>query len=359
VNPLIELLLILGGVIAGIIVLISVFRVHPAITLAIAAILTGFLLGLNTVDIGGALYVGFKNVVLGVGIIIVLGAILGNLMENSGALNSIVAYVVRFFGKDRPATSLSILGLVIGIPVFCDSGFIILSKAANNIADRKGLPRRVTAVALAGGLYAAHTLIPPTPGPVAAAGNLDFGNQLGLVLLSGLLVSIPIILVLIAVTRRYGKGEKSDAEIHTEAEPVFSVLWPVIIAILLIAAGSVISIEFEDSFPARLMWVFHPITALTLACLVAWVQISIDYRHFSLVGKGIKDALPIVLITGMGGAFGQVLKESSLVNVISDMFASSGGGAGHLLLIGFITAAIIKSAQGSRTAAIVISSSLL
>ncbi len=361
-NPLIQLLLILGGIIAGIILLISVFKVHPAITLAIAAVLTGILLGLPAGTIAEAMYTGFINVLLGIGLIIILGAVLGVLMEHSGALNSIIAYIVRFFGPNKPVTSLSVLGLMIGIPVFCDSGFIILSKVANDLADRKGLRRRITAVALAGGLYSAHTLIPPTPGPVAAAGNLEFADQLGLVLLSGLLVSIPVVLVLILVVGIFKKSGKTDSPIEkaqTEAEPVFSVLLPVVVAIVLIAAGSFITIRFGDQTPAPIMWLFHPVTALTLACLIAYFQVNRDYRSRSLLTKGIKDALPIVLITCMGGAFGQVLKESSLVAVISDMFAESGGGSGHLLLIGFLTAVIIKSAQGSSTAAIVIASSLV
>jgi GntP family gluconate:H+ symporter len=362
VNPLIELLLILGGVIAGIIILISLFKVHPAIALAIAAIVSGFLLDLSTNTIAVALYEGFINVLLGVGIIIVLGAILGVLMENSGAIDSIIAYIVRFFGPNKTVTSLSVLGVFIGIPVFCDSGFIILSRVANDLADRKGLHRRITAVALAGGLYSAHTLIPPTPGPVAAAGNLNFGDQLGLVLITGMLVSIPVVMVLIFLTGIYKGSGTLDTPIEmakTEAEPIFSLLLPVMVAIVLIAAGSFFTIRYGESLPDSLMWLFHPITALSLACLIAYFQVNRDLRKYTLLTKGIKDAIPIVLITCMGGAFGQVLKESSLVSVISDMFISSGSGSGHLLLIGFITAVIIKSAQGSSTAAIVIASSLV
>ncbi|MEJ2004353.1 MAG: GntP family permease [Cyclobacteriaceae bacterium] len=361
-DPLLEILLLLGGVIAGIILLISVFKVHPAISLALAAVITGILLGLPAETIASALFEGFVNVLAGVGIIIILGAILGILMEHSGALNSIIAYIVRIFGPDRPVISLSVLGLFIGIPVFCDSGFIILSKVANNIADLKKLPRRTTAVALGGGLYAAHTLIPPTPGPVAAAGNLQFGDHLGLVLISGLLVSVPVVLVLIltaGIISKKGKAEAPIEKAQTEAEPVLSLLFPVILAILLIAAGSFIRIEFKDQLSEWVMWIFHPITALALACLIAYFQINRDYRSRSLITKGLKDALPSVLITCMGGAFGQVLRESSLITVISDMFDASGGGSGHLLLIGFIAAVIIKSAQGSSTAAIVIASSLV
>jgi GntP family gluconate:H+ symporter len=359
-NPVIELLLILGGVIAMIIVFISVLKIHPAVTLGLAAVLTGLLLGLSFQDILVGIYDGFINVILGVGVIIILGAVLGNLMEHSGALNSIIGYVFLIFGKNKPVTSLSVLGLFIGIPVFCDSGFIILSKVANNMADRRGLPRYVTAVGLAGGLYTAHTLIPPTPGPVAAAGNLNFGNELGLVLLSGLLVSIPILAVLILVSSNYGKGKSSnDLDDMTITErPVFSLLLPVVTAILLIATGSVISITAGDSAPEFLSWLFHPITALLVACVIAWIQIGKE-RKTAWIGKGIKDALPIVLITGMGGAFGQVLKMSTLISNVTDLFASSGGSAAYLLLIGFATALIIKTAQGSSTAAIVISSSLI
>ncbi len=360
-SPIVEILLILTGVVAGIIVSISVFKLHPAIALGIAAILTGLVLGFGFTTILNAMYTGFRNVVLGVGVVIILGAVLGTLMEHSGAMDTIIAYVLRIFGKDRPITSLSVLGLVIGIPVFCDSGFIILSRVANGMADQRGLKRRYTAMALAGGLYTAHTLIPPTPGPVAAAGNFGMSGQLGMVLGSGLLVSIPILLVLILGTTWLSRKQQRDRSITLEEHPAaqWTLLLPVIIAMLLISLGSVATAMSDEQLPILVKIIVHPVTALFIAALIAWGQIPAANRKFLLWKKGFTDALPIVLITGMGGAFGQVLKESSLAASLAETFTSSGGSAGHLLLIGFAGALIIKTAQGSSTAAIVITSSIL
>jgi GntP family gluconate:H+ symporter len=231
---------------------------------------------------------------------------------------------------------------------------------ANGMADQNGIKRRYTAMALAGGLYTAHTLIPPTPGPVAAAGNLGMGGELGLVLGSGLLVSIPILLVLIMGTTWLSRNHRQQTIGHPEnLVPHAALLLPVLAAMILISLGSVASALHEGELPLWMSIVVHPVTALFIGTMIAWFQIGVEKRKFTLWKKGTADALPIVLITGMGGAFGQVLKESSLSTSLSETFITSGGTFAHLLLIGFTGALIIKTAQGSSTAAIVITSSIL
>ena len=358
-NPLLEILLMFGGVVGLIIIAISVFRLHPALALLLAAILLGFLLGFPFTTIIQTIGEGFMNIVVGVGIVIILGAVLGTLMEHSGAMDSIVSYVVQIFGRERPITSLSILGLVIGIPVFCDSGFILLSRVANQMADRRNIRRGITAGALGGGLYAAHTLIPPTPGPVAAAGNLNMTNDLGLVMFAGILVTIPILVILISILNLMNRKNNSPelANQHEIPKGRFILLMPVLIAMAMIATGSVIGTL--NGGTSSYTWIFHPITALLVASVWAWLQVPVKAGRSGLLLNGIREALPIVLITGMGGAFGQILKASDLVSSLTASFGQNSGDLGELLLIAFLCAFIIKTAQGSSTAAIVITSSLI
>lgn len=360
-SPLAELLLFLAVLIAGIILLISILKVNPAITLAIAAVVSGLVFGFPVASIAAIMGSGFLKILTGIGIVIALGAVLGTLMESSGALDVLISTVMKIFGKNRPLTALSVLGLVVGIPVFCDSGFIILASTAKKIEKQQGMRPGLTSVALAGGLYTAHTLIPPTPGPVAAAGNLNMTDQLGLVILSGLLVSVALVLVLILIGYwMAGNREMADTRIQLDPSLPLNLLMPIILALGLISVGSFIPfIKANESLLRLLRLLTHPVTALFLACLLAWIQIPTNKKNISLLRSGIYNALPIILITAMGGAFGEVLRESTMAEVLEQAFADTGGSVAGLFIISYLVAMILKTAQGSSTASIVITSSIM
>lgn len=358
-GPLAEFLLFLAALVTGIIVFISVLKVHPAVTLAIAAVVSGWVLGLSFPDIGLAMLDGTIGILTGIGVVIALGAILGKIMEASGALEVLTLAVLNTFGKDRPVTALAILGLVVGIPVFCDSGFIILASTANRIENEFSLKHGVAPVALAGGLYTAHTLIPPTPGPVAAAGNLGMGNQLGLVILSGLIISAVIVVTLILLSRLLFKASpKKDVVLHSPKNPSLNLLLPIVLALVIISAGSVLSLLL-DSVPPAITYLTHPVTALLISCLIAWYQVPSPERQTGLLKSGFMSAVPVIVITAMGGAFGAVLKKSSMAEILENTFAETGGTVAGLFIIGYLVALILKTAQGSSTASLVITSSIM
>jgi len=364
VSPIIEILLVVLGAVTAIIVLISVIKLHPAVALALVSIITGWVLGIAWNDTLLAMWNGFYNVVLGIGFVILLGSVLGTLMEQTGALKALTEMVLKVFGRNRPITALSVLGFVVGIPVFCDSGFVILSKVAKKVAEDRAVKRGMTSLALAGGLYTTHTLIPPTPGPVAAAGNMNVADQLGVIIIIGLLVSIPVLLMLIVMSNKlYSKAHASlEEDIISKPGRVNSkLLFPILLAILLIASGSLLQFTGKESILAEVItFISDPAVALVIACFIAFVQLSKTQNRGSLIVTGAKQSLPIILITGTGGAFGQVLKQSALSQTLANTFAQDGSGSAiSLLLIAYVMAVIIKSAQGSSTAAIVITSSIL
>jgi len=363
-SPIVEILLIVLGAVAAIILLISVIKLHPALALGVVSVVTGWILGISWDETLLAMWNGFLNVAIGIGLVILLGSILGALMEKTGALQALTELVLKIFGKNRPITALSVLGFVVGIPVFCDSGYIILSKVAKKIAEDRSLKRGVTSLALAGGLYTTHTLIPPTPGPVAAAGNMNIADQLGIVIIIGLLVSIPILFLLIFTSNRlFASAHKSLKENYTSPTKSVNIrlLLPIILAITLIACGSLLQFTAAEGFLTQIIaFISDPVVALIIACLVAFVQLNRSQNRKSLLFSGTKQALPIILITGTGGAFGQVLKQSALSDTLSTTFSQDNGGSVmSIVLIAYIMAVIIKSAQGSSTAAIVITSSIL
>src|SRR5699024_10309877 len=142
-------------------------------------------------DTAGIITDGFGGILGYIGLVIVLGTIIGVILEKSGAAISMVEAIIRLIGDRFPALTMSIIGFIVSIPVFCDSGFIIINSLKEAMGKRMSVPRVTMLVALSTGLYATHTLVPPTPGPIAAAGNLGLESNLGLVIAVGLIVAIP------------------------------------------------------------------------------------------------------------------------------------------------------------------------
>ena len=153
---------------------------HPFLVLILACFLTAFCYGLPAAGIAKTIGTGFGGILGSIGLVIVLGTIIGLVLEKTGAALMMAETVVRFIGPRFPTLAMSIVGAMVSIPVFCDSGFVILHSLKESLAARMKVSSVAMSVALATGLYATHTFVPPTPGPISAAGNLDLSDQLGL-----------------------------------------------------------------------------------------------------------------------------------------------------------------------------------
>ena len=164
-------------------------KIHPFIVLLLASYLAGAMAGLPIEKIAVTISTGFGNIMASIGIVIVLGTIIGIILEKSNAAIKLAEIVLKLVGKRFPALAMSIIGYIVSIPVFCDSAFIILSSLKKSLVQKTGKSSVALSIALATGLYATHTFVPPTPGPIAAAGNLGLENQFGMVILFGLLVA--------------------------------------------------------------------------------------------------------------------------------------------------------------------------
>ncbi len=184
------LLVILVIAIVMIVVLISRFKVHAFLALLLASFFVGIAAGMNPVEVSKTIMKGFGGTAERIGIVIIAGTIIGVFLEKTGAALTLAETVLRVVGPKRPALAMSIIGYITSIPVFCDSGFVILSALNKSLSKKTGVSMATMATALATGLYATHTLVPPTPGPIAAANNLH--ADLGTVIFIGLLVAIPV-----------------------------------------------------------------------------------------------------------------------------------------------------------------------
>ena len=194
---------------------ISKFNQHPFIVLTVIAIAVGLVCGIPTEEVINTVKSGFGNILASIGIVILAGTIIGTILEKTGAALTMANTILKMVGKKNSVLTMAITGYVTGIPVFCDSGFVILSPISRALASQSNVSLAVMATALSGGLYATHCLVPPTPGPIAMAGTLE--ADLGLTILVGLLVSIPATLSALI----YAK--KVSSKIDIPANPEYTV----------------------------------------------------------------------------------------------------------------------------------------
>ncbi len=369
-NALGILLLIILMAIAIIILLTNKLHIHPFLALILSSLFVGFASGIDASKVIELITSGFGGILSGIGIIVVLGTVMGVFVERSGALNVIASHIIRLFGSKNLLGAVSFLGAVVSIPVFCDSGFIILSKLVQRLAKLNQSNSIPLSLSLAAGLYTTHTLIPPTPGPLAVAGNLTISDQLGVVILAGILVSIPVLIVSAVASARLGKSMTSEAKldlVEEEERPSQnqSLLWavvPILSPILLISMASMIKLANVSWAIANvLLFVGNPNIALLIGCCLAMMQIkSVTKKEVGeLFKEGVSQAGPIILITGAGGAFGSVLKGTDLAGLLSDTLGEALVSFPILVMVSFGLAALLKTAQGSSTSALVIASAII
>lgn len=367
------LIVILLVAIAFIVISTSKWKLHPFIALLIAAYGIAFSVGMKYVDIAKTITTGFGGILAYIGIVIVLGTIIGVILEKSGAAVKMANVVLKVVGKKRPILAMSIIGYIVSIPVFCDSGFVILNALKRSMVKQLQVSGVAMSVALATGLYATHTLVPPTPGPIAAAGNLMVGN-LGMVIVFGLVVAIFTMLAgyfwAIKVGKSYKSGEDLDIDLEKDSEvqekygelpTAFKAFAPIFVPVLLMAIESIVKLSFKDSSGTMLYKVFvflgNPANALFVGVLFATLLLP-KFNEETLsgwVGQGVKNAGEILIITGAGGALGAVLKASGIGDYLGASLQTLSLG----IFVPFIIAAALKSAQGSSTTALVVTSTIM
>jgi len=346
-----------------IIVLTARLKVHPFIALLLVALLYGFLAGMPSADIIKSVNEGFGNTLGGIGLLIILGVIIGAFLENTGGAYAIAEKVLKVIGKDKVPSAMGLMGWFVSIPVFADSGFLLLSPLNKSLSKKAKISLAGSAIALSMGLMASHTMVPPTPGPIAASGIL--GADLGMVLLVGIPISLVALAAAIFFATKYVAKTYIDPnpQITEEALKSRSInapgaaksSLPVIIPILLIVLKSVVkTIEgLQGVLFDLVMFLGEPFVALLIGVFLAFLLPKrLEKEMLSTsgwIGKSLTDAASIILITGAGGIFGKVLQNSGIANVLGESLA----GLNLSIWLPFILAAGIKTAQGSSTVSLI------
>ncbi|WP_341544178.1 GntP family permease [Mannheimia haemolytica] len=372
----IALILIFLVAIIIMIYMIAKWKVHPFLALMSISIALALVAGLPLAKIPTIVGEGFSNTFKSIGIVIIFGAIIGTILEKTGAALKLADMVVKVVGQKRPELAMLIMGWVVGIPVFCDSGFVVLNPIREAIR-KKILANPVgMAVALSAGLYASHVFIPPTPGPIAAAGAVGLSHNLLLVIGMGFVVSIPVLIASYFFAKYVGKQvsvmeeAQADQVISQSYEDLikqygklpsgFLSFAPIFMPIILMAIGSIAKIAgVSGDFGVFLQFVGNPIIALAIGVIFAiFILVSSGKmaEFDSLTNDTLKLVGPILFITAAGGVLGNVITQAGFVDYIKQNahIISTAG-----IFFPFLISAILKTAQGSSTVAIITTASIM
>lgn len=350
----------------GIIILLTaVFRIHAFFALLIACFVVGLGVQMPVANIITITKQGFGQIMQSLGFIIVLGTTLGVILEHTGSTRVMASWILKRIGEKQAPLAMSITGFIVGLPIFCDSGYIVLNGLNKSLSKRTGISIVIMSTSLATGLYSVHCLIPPHPGAAAAAGTI--GVDYGKLILTGILVAIPAMLVGYVWARYAGKKFKikEQAEAHVEeivkkAPTVLLSFLPVIVPIVLIGVKSFLAIEADKAIPAWMqlfMVTGDPVIALTIGVILALLAIR-SWKKGD-IGKLLQEAAEkaggILVIIGAGGAFGAILAATKVGEHVSNAFDLQAMG----ILFPFLLTAVLKTAQGSSTVAIITASSII
>ncbi len=358
------------------IVAISKFKVHPFLSIMAVSILLALVAGIPLVEIADVIGAGFSGTFSSIGIVIILGALVGSILEITGAALKLADMVVKIVGKKNPELAIELMGWVVSIPVFCDSGFVILDPIRRALVRRTGASSVAMTVALSTGLYIAHVFIPPTPGPIAAANTIGIGENLLLVMGLGLLCSLAPLAIGLVYAKFIGKKVKSadetvasDEVVKTYEELVaeygklpngFNAVAPILVPILLMALGSIASMAGFTGFAMEICtFLGKPVIALAVGTIFGVIQLATAGKmdkFYDITNDTLKTVGPILFVTAAGGVLGKVISSTSMVTYITE-------NANFLEAIGiffpFLLAAILKTAQGSSTVAITTTAGLM
>ena len=361
------------------IIAISKLKIHPFISIMGISLILGLVAGIPIVDktledgtkISGLATVigsGFSGTFSSIGIVIILGALIGSVLEVTGAALKLADMVIHLVGKNNPVLALELMGWVVSIPVFCDSGFVILNPIRKALVSRTGKSSVAMSVGLGTGLYLSHVFIPPTPGPIAAANTLGVGDNLLMVMGMGVVCSIfPLIAGYFYanyIGKRVRAADEADAgEITKTYEELvaeygrlpggWDSMAPIIVPIILMALSSIASMAGMTGLGKDLLtFLGTPIIALAVGTVFAVIQLKNAGKmgqFYDLTNDTLKTVGPILFVTAAGGVLGKVIASSDMVNYITQhatVLQAMG------IFFPFILSAILKTAQGSSTVAL-------
>jgi len=358
--------ILVGISIIAIILLTSRFKINAFIALFIVSLFLAFIT-LPADTIVRTLKEGFGNTMASIGFLIILGAIIGITLDRTGGTISIANYILSRTGEKRSVQAMGITGFITGLPIFCDSGFIILSGLAKSFSAKSKMAMPLMATVLATSLYSVHCLIPPHPGALAAAGLLKV--NVGYLIVAGTIIAIPGAVAAYFWTKWITKGKnyppakipETDVKVSDDKLPsAFLSFLPIVVPLLLITVKSLLNLVDKggQSLVSKIFYFpGEPVFALSIGVVLSLFLLkkkSVESMN-SVFSEAIIKAGPILIVTAAGGMFGMVIKATGTGEAMGELLAGTSIG----LVVPFLIAVIMKTAQGSSTVAIITTASFV
>ncbi|EAZ79358.1 GntP family permease [Algoriphagus machipongonensis] len=345
------------------------FDIHPFLALFVGAIFYGLLSGMSTDLILKSISDGFGGVLGSIGLLILLGVMIGTFLEKTGGALVIAQKILSWIGEKRVTAAMLFSGYILSIPVFGDSTFIMMNPISKSLSLKGKIPYAATTIAVALGATASHSLVPPTPGPIATAGILE--ADLGMVIFWGFIISlITLIPSYIFIKKVVWKipleptfaTSKPEKETTKSPSPLKSFL-PITIPLVLIVLASIAQYPTQplgdSSFTKIILFLGSPVIALLLGAFLSFtLPTKYDKKLLSAsgwLGEALLIAAPVILITGAGGVFGKMLQNSGIGDLVSSSLSTSNWG----IFLPFLIAFSLKTAQGSSTVAMITTASIV
>ncbi len=349
--------------------LVIKLKIHAFISLLVTSILVGLMSGMPFMDILKSVQDGMGSILGFIAIVIGLGAIFGEILQATGGAESLSKSMLEKFGEKRAAWAMMTTGFIIAIPVFLDVGFVILVPMAYALARKTGKSVLFFAMPLLGGLAVTHAFIPPTPGPIAVAEIIDV--PLGWVIFFGFIVGFPTAIVAGPVFGKYIAGkiyisppsiEQDDPTTDLRASPPFQeVLFLIGLPLVLILISTVLDMLTKEGVINASIWtdalqfIGHPFMALIIATLLAGYLLGIRFGYsrealLKMANRSLAPAGLIILVTGAGGVFKQILVDSGVGAALAEMVGDQNLAP---VVLAYLLAIIIRLTQGSATVAMI------
>ncbi len=369
--------------IALLLVLAMKTRIHIFVALILSSLVTGLIGGLPFADVIKSITSGFGSTLGSTGIIIGLGVMMGAILERSGAAEQMAFSIIKLIGKAKEEWALALTGYVVAIPVFADSGLVILTPLAKSLSRMTGKSVIGLGLAMATGLQLAHVFIPPTPGPLAVAGILEI--DMGMMIVWGMVMTIPTLVLSTLYAKWLGKkiymipsedGTDFERKDFKEAyiksienmEQIYKdknlpgaglSFAPILIPLILILGNTTVSfLKIENGFADFLTMAGHPVIALIIGLLIALyglgARLTKEETNKS-IEDGVKSTGMILFITGAGGALGYVVRDAGIGNALGEAVLTIGIPG---ILIPFVIAALMRISLGSATVALITAATL-
>ena len=337
-------------------------KIHPFLILLSASIFLAFGIGIPSEEIGKLIGRGFGRTFESIGLLIIYGTIIGVILEKSNATKSIANKIIKSVSNLPIPFVVSFIGYIVSIPVFCDSAFVILNSLNKSLSEKTKTPLVSLTVALSTGLYAPHVLIPPTPGPLAAAANLELKNIFLLIIIGGI-VSFLLIIIGAIYANSLSKSKNTNNLNHQEFKneldididlPSFKLsIAPIFIPIVLMGIGTIFSSYIE--YPL-IDFITQPSSALMIGMIFSFFLLkNKNFKKLDeFIKQGIVNAAPILILTGMGGTLGIIIQQLPIDSYLEKISINPQFG----IILPFLISAALKTTQGSSTVAIITTSSI-